>query len=33
MGSASAQALVLAAILIVLTLIYYQLQKRWVVYE
>jgi multiple sugar transport system permease protein len=33
MGSASAQALVLAAILIVLTLIYNQLQKRWVVYE
>ena len=33
MGSASAQALVLAAILIVLTLIYNQLQKRWVVYD
>lgn len=33
MGSASAQALVLAAILIVLTLFYNQLQKRWVVYE
>jgi multiple sugar transport system permease protein len=33
MGSASAQALVLAAFLIVLTLFYNQLQKRWVVYE
>jgi multiple sugar transport system permease protein len=33
MGTASAQALVLAAILIVLTVIYNQLQKRWVVYE
>jgi multiple sugar transport system permease protein len=33
MGSASAQALVLALILIVLTLFYNQLQKRWVVYE
>jgi multiple sugar transport system permease protein len=33
MGSASAQALVLALFLIVLTLFYNQLQKRWVVYE
>jgi multiple sugar transport system permease protein len=33
MGSASAQALVLAAFLIMLTLFYNQLQKRWVVYE
>ncbi len=33
MGFASAQALVLAALIFVLTLFYFQLQKRWVVYE
>lgn len=33
MGSASAQALVLAVIIMVLTLIYFWMQRRWVVYE
>jgi multiple sugar transport system permease protein len=33
MGGASAQALVLAAFLIVLTVVYNWLQKRWVVYD
>jgi multiple sugar transport system permease protein len=33
MGTASAQAIVLAAIIFILTLFYFQLQRRWVVYE
>lgn len=33
MGTASAQALVLAAIIFILTLVYFQLQRRWVNYE
>lgn len=33
MGFASAQALVLAVIILVLTMIYFQAQKRWVFYE
>ncbi|MEO8609338.1 MAG: sugar ABC transporter permease [Chloroflexota bacterium] len=33
MGTASAQAVVLAAIIFILTLIYFQLQRRWVNYE
>lgn len=33
MGGASAQALVLAVIIVVLMLIYFRLEKRWVVYE
>lgn len=32
MGTASAQAVVLAVIIFVLTLIYFQIQRRWVVY-
>jgi multiple sugar transport system permease protein len=32
MGTASAQAIVLAVIIFVLTLIYFQIQRRWVVY-
>lgn len=33
MGTASAQAVVLTIIIFVLTLIYFQLQRRWVIYE
>jgi multiple sugar transport system permease protein len=33
MGLASAQAMILAAFIVVLMLIYFQLEKRWVVYE
>ncbi len=33
MGSASAQAVVLTAIIFMLTLVYFWLQRRWVVYE
>ncbi|MBK9941921.1 MAG: sugar ABC transporter permease [Kouleothrix sp.] len=33
MGSASAQALVLALIILTLTLVYFWLERRWVVYE
>jgi multiple sugar transport system permease protein len=33
MGLASAQAMILAAVIVVLMLIYFQVEKRWVVYE
>jgi multiple sugar transport system permease protein len=33
MGSASAQAIVLALIIFALTLVYFQFERRWVVYE
>ena len=33
MGTASAQAVVLTVIIFVLTLVYFQLQRRWVVYD
>jgi multiple sugar transport system permease protein len=33
MGTASAQAVVLTVIIFVLTLVYFQLQRRWVIYE
>ena len=33
MGGASAQALILAAVIVILMLIYFQLEKRFVVYE
>lgn len=33
MGTASAQAIVLTMIIFVLTLIYFQLQRRWVIYD
>lgn len=33
MGTASAQAIILALIIFVLTLGYFRLERRWVVYE
>jgi ABC-type sugar transport system permease subunit len=33
MGLASAQAMILAAVIVALMLIYFQLEKRWVIYE
>ncbi|MFN8376745.1 MAG: hypothetical protein U0694_28220 [Anaerolineae bacterium] len=33
MGEASAQAVVLTAIIFVLTMVYFWLQRRWVVYD
>jgi multiple sugar transport system permease protein len=33
LGGASAQAMVLSAIIIVLMLVYFEAEKRWVVYD